>query len=193
MEFEQLVRANRSYRRFQENAAVSMETLQRLIELARDTPSAANLQPLRYVLSCTPEMNERIFETLVWAAYLKDWKGPVPGERPAAYIVILGDKEVASRIDCDHGIVAQTILLGAVDQGLGGCMLGAIDRKKLQETLQLSEQYEIKLVLALGKPDETSLVEPLGPEGSIRYYRDAQDVHHVPKRSLDELILGTYA
>ena len=107
--------------------------------------------------------------------------------------MILGDKEVASRIDCDHGIAAQTILLGAVEKELGGCMLGAIDRKKLQETLKLSEQYEIKLVLALGKPAETSLVEPLGPDGSIRYYRGHARGAPCPKRGLDELILGTYA
>lgn len=193
MQFDELVRNNRSFRRFKEEKSVTLETLQELVELARYTASAANLQPLRYVLSCSADMNGRIFETLGWAAYLKDWNGPAAGERPAAYIVILGDKEVAGRIDCDHGIAAQTMLLGAVARGLGGCMLGAINRKHLQEALGLSEQYEIKLVLALGEPAEKCVVEPLGPDGSIRYYRDALNVHHVPKRGLDEIVLATYA
>lgn len=193
MQFEEIVRTNRSYRRFEESTTVQESTLRELVDLARYTASAANLQPLRYVLSCASDMNGRIFETLGWAAYLKDWKGPAVGERPAAYIIILGDKEVAGRIDCDHGIAAQTILLGAVARGLGGCMLGAVNRKKLQEILGLSEQFEIKLVLALGKPAETAVVEPLGPDGSIRYYRDAMNVHHVPKRGLEEIVLATYA
>ena len=193
MQFDEMVRTNRSYRRFQENAAVSLETLKELVDLARITASAGNLQPLRYVLSCEAAMNTRIFETLGWAAYLKDWKGPLLGERPAAYIVILGDKEVSSRIDCDHGIAAQTMLLGAVARGLGGCMLGALNRKQLQDVLELPGQYEIKLVLALGKPVETCVVEPLGPDGSIRYYRDGQDVHHVPKRGLEQIIVATHA
>ena len=193
MDFEEIVRTNRSYRRFREYTKVPLDTLTQLVDLARYTASAANLQPLRYILSCSTEMNERIFETLGWAAYLKDWKGPLPGERPSGYVVILGDKEVAGRIDCDHGIAAQTIMLGAVDRGLGGCILGAVNRKKLQEILELSDQYEIKLVLALGKPAETSVVEPMGPDGSIRYYRDDKNVHHVPKRSLEELVLATYA
>ncbi len=162
MDFEEIVRTNRSYRRFREYTKVPLDTLTQLVDLARYTASAANLQPLRYILSCSTEMNERIFETLGWAAYLKDWKGPLPGERPSGYVVILGDKEVAGRIDCDHGIAAQTIMLGAVDRGLGGCILGAVNRKKLQEILELSDQYEINWFWLWASPRRLPLSNPWG-------------------------------
>ncbi len=142
------------------------------------------------MLSADPAMNARIFPALGWAGYLRDWDGPVEGERPAAYIVILLDTAISKTTDCDHGIAAQSIMLGATERGLGGCMIGSIKRPVLREVLGLDEQYEIKLVLALGKPAETVEIEPIGADGSIRYWRDADSVHHVPKRALDDLILG---
>lgn len=183
-----LIRANRSYRRFYQDKAVSKETLRELIELARLSPSGANLQPLKYVLSTDPKKNAAIFSTVAWAGYLKDWPGPEEGERPAAYIIVLGDTSVSKSFGCDHGIACQSILLGAVERGLGGCMIGSINRDALREALSIPEQYEILLVLALGVPKETVEVE-MPKAGNIRYYRDSDGVHHVPKRSLDEIIL----
>jgi len=187
-----LVRKNRSYRRFHQNVPVDLETLRALVNLARLSASGANLQPLKYVLSVEPETNARIFPHLRWAGYLKDWGGPAEGERPSAYIVILGDTEIRKSFGCDHGIAAQSIMLGATEQGLGGCMIASIDHTGLRQTLGIPEQYEILLVLALGKPRETVVLEEVGPDGDIRYYRDAADVHHVPKRSLNELIVAHY-
>lgn len=184
-----LVHRNRSYRRFVESLRIEETALRELVNLARLTASAANLQPLRYILSSDPERNTRIFGCLAWAAYLKDWKGPTEGERPAAYIVVLGDTSVSAKIDCDHGIAAQTILLGAVERGLGGCMLAAIDRDRLRQELRIPKRYKILLVIALGKPAETVVLDPVGADGSIRYWRDDQGVHHVPKRGLGETIL----
>jgi nitroreductase len=186
---EDLIRQNRSYRRFHQDVPVALETLRALVYLARLSASAANLQPLKYVLSSDPQVNARIFPHTRWAGYLEDWPGPEEGERPAAYIVILGDTGIGKSFDCDHGIAAQSILLGATERGLGGCILGAIDRDGLRQTLEIPEQYEILLVLALGKPSETVVIEEVGPSGDIKYYRDAEGVHHVPKRSVDELIL----
>jgi nitroreductase len=183
-----LVRANRSYRRFYQDKSVSEETLRELIELARLSPSGANLQPLKYILSVDAEKNAAIFPTLAWAGYLKDWPGPEDGERPAAYIIVLGDTNVSKSFGCDHGIACQSILLGAVEKGLGGCMIGSINRDKLRETMSIPEQYEILLVLALGVPKETVKVEA-PKDGDIRYYRDSDAVHHVPKRTLNEIIL----
>ena len=120
---------------------------------------------------------------------MRSWSGPAEGERPSAYIVILGDTEIRKSFGCDHGIAAQSIMLGATERGLGGCMIGSIKRDALRETLEIPERYEIQLVLALGKPAETVVLEDVGPDGSIKYYRDEEDAHHVPKRSLDELIL----
>ena len=187
---QDLIAANRSYRCFFEKEAISCETLRDLIDLARLSASGANRQPLKYMFSCTPERNERIFPLLAWAGYLKDWPGPAEGERPAAYIVILGDTKISASFGVDHGIAAQSILLGATERGLGGCIIASIQRQALSEALNIDPRYEILLVLALGKPKETVVVEPVGPDGDIKYWRDEQGVHHVPKRDLDKLILG---
>jgi nitroreductase len=189
---EDLVRKNRSYRRFHEDDPVDLETLRALVDLARLSASGSNLQPFKYIVSCDPETNARIFPHTRWAGYLKDWGGPAEGERPAAYVVILGDTEIRKSFGCDHGIAAQSIMLGAAERGLGGCMIGSIDRDGLRQTLDISQHYEILLVLALGKPKEKVVLEDVGPDGNIKYYRDDEDVHHVPKRSLDELILREY-
>ena len=186
---EKLVRQNRSFRRFHQDKPVSQETLKGLVNLARLSASAANLQPLKYALSWTPAKNALIFPCLAWAGYLKDWPGPAEGERPAAYIVILGDKSIAPQFGCDHGIAAQSILLGAREQGLGGCMLGSINRDLLRKNLNLPEKFEILLVLALGVPREQVVLEEVGPEGDIKYWRDQPGVHHVPKRRLEDIIL----
>ena len=133
-----IVLRNRSYRRFYEDHKIDSETLRDLIALARVTPSAANRQPLKYILSNSAEKNEKIFETLAWAGYLKDWPGPEPGERPSAYIVVLGDTEIIKDFSADPGIAMQTILLGAVEGGLGGCMFGSVKRSLLSENLDIS-------------------------------------------------------
>ena len=189
---EDLIRKNRSYRRFYQDVAVDLETLRALVNLARLSASGSNLQPLKYILSCEAETNARIFPHTRWAGYLKDWPGPAEGERPAAYVVILGDTEIRQSFRCDHGIAAQSIMLGATERGLGGCMIGSIDHDGLRQVLDIPDRYDILLVLALGTPKETVVLEEVGPDGDIRYYRDAQGVHHVPKRSLSELILREY-
>ena len=185
----ELIRKNRSYRRFDQQFEIDAVTLRELVELARLSASGANRQPLKFVLSAGKEHNERIFSCLHWAGYLRDWDGPVAGERPAAYIVILGDTEVNRSFGVDHGIAAQSIMLGATERGLGGCILGAVNREELREVLALPTRYEILLVLALGKPSEEVVIEE-ATSGNIEYWRDENEVHHVPKRSLDELILS---
>jgi nitroreductase len=186
----ELVLKNRSYRRFHQQIPVSLETLRELVDLARVSASGANLQPLKYILSCDPTINALIFANLAWAGYIKDWPGPQEGERPAAYIIILGDKTVSQSFGCDHGIAAQSILLGATEMGLGGCMIGSVNRTELSPALALPAEYQILLVIALGKPKETVVLEVVGPDGDIRYWRDEHAVHHVPKRSLSEIIVG---
>jgi nitroreductase len=184
-----LVVRNRSCRRFDEDFTVERQTLADLIELARLSPSAGNLQPLKYILSCTPAKNTLIFPHLAWAGYLKGWLGPREGERPSAYVVILRDNETGDAFGCDHGIAAQSILLGAVEQGLAGCTIGSIDRQALRTALEIPDRYEILLIVALGKPRETVVIEQIGAEKDIKYWRDPTGVHHVPKRPLQELII----
>jgi nitroreductase len=188
-----LIKANRSCRRFYENQTVELEILKELVDLARLCASAANFQPLKYILACRPETNAEIFSCLAWAGYLKDWPGPEPGERPAAYIVILGDTAISKDFGCDHGIAAQSILLGARARGLAGCIIGSINRDRLREILNIKSHLQILLVLAIGKPREKIVIESVGPDGSIRYRRDAEGVHHVPKRPLKEVIVASFA
>ena len=190
--FAELVKENRSCRRFYEDHAVEPETLKELVSLARISASAANLQPLKYILSSDPRKNAEIFSCLAWAGYLKDWPGPEAGERPAAYIVVLGDTSISKSTDCDHGIAAQTILLGAREKGLAGCMLGSIDRNALRDHFNIPSQLKILLVLAIGKPREKVVLETVGSDNSIRYWRDNEGVHHVPKRKLEEIIAAEY-
>ncbi len=185
----ELIEKNRSYRRFHQNVPIDRKTLEQLVELARRCPSAANRQPLKFILAGDPELNALIFPHLAWAGYLTDWPGPADGERPAAYIVILGDTEITRSFGCDHGIAAQSILLGAVELGLGGCMIGSIQRDKLREVLKIPQRYEILLVLAIGKPKETVVLETAKSPNDIKYWRDSAGVHHVPKRPLTELIV----
>jgi nitroreductase len=189
---EELIKKARSVRRFKQDEEVTCETLRKLINLARLSPSAGNIQPLKYILSCEPEKNEKIFSTLAWAAYLKEWPGPREGEKPAAYIIITGDTELSKNFLCDHGIAAQSIVLGAQDKGLGACILGSIKRDKLREMFSIPAQYEMLLVIALGRPAEEVVIEEAKEGESIRYWRDEKSRHHVPKRKLEEIIIETY-
>jgi nitroreductase len=187
-----LIGKNRSFRRFYQHQPIELQTLRELVDLARLSASAANLQPLKYILSSSPEKNALIFPNLTWAGYLRDWPGPDEGERPAAYIIILGDTEISKSVDCDQAIAAQSILLGATEKGLGGCIIGSIRREQLHKALDISSRYEILLVIALGKPREKVVIETVGADGDIKYWRDGKGVHHVPKRALDEIIIGQF-
>ena len=184
-----LVIKNRSYRRFDQSTPIGLDALKELVELARLSASASNLQALKYFLSCDTTRNALIFPTLGWAGYIDDWPGPAEEERPTAYIIILGDTSIAKHFHCDHGIAAQSILLGATEKGLGGCIIASVDRDRLRTALGIADHLEILLAVALGKPAEKVVLDPLGPDGDIRYWRGDDDIHHVPKRSLADIIL----
>jgi len=183
-----LILKNRSYRRFFQNEKINREQLLEWIDLARLSASGRNSQSLKYVVSSDDLFNAQIFEHLAWAGYLKSWAGPVEGERPAAYIIMLHDKSIAQNYFCDDGIAMQSMLLGATEAGFGGCMVYSLNRNKLRELLNLNDQFDIIGVLALGKPKETVVIDDM-IDGDIKYWRDENQVHHVPKRPLDEIIL----
>jgi nitroreductase len=184
----ELIAKNRSYRRFYEDANIDLHTLKSLVDLARMSPSTRNLQPLKYIISNGMETNKKIFTTLAWAGYLKDWNGPVEGERPSAYIVVVVDKNITQgKPEHDEGIAAQSILLGAVEQGLGGCIIASVKRQELAEILNIDGQYEIALVIALGKPKEKVVITEV-KDNDIKYFRDENTVHYVPKRSIDDIV-----
>lgn len=184
-----LILKNRTRRRFYEDDPVSAETLRELVDLARLSASGANKQPLKYMLACTPERNALVFPNLAWAGYLPEWGGPPEGERPAGYIILLCDTMISQDPGIDPGIAIQSIMLGAVERGLGGCIIASVNRDALRQALDIPAQYTILFVLALGKPREEVVIDPVGPDSDIRYWRDAGGTHHVPKRALEDVII----
>ncbi len=184
----ELLMQNRTFRRFDESVRISEEELRTWVEMVRYVPSTANNQALKYRLVCDEETCAKTFATLGWAAYLTDWQGPAEGERPAAYVVVLCDHTIAKEKPIDDGICAFTITLAASEAGYGACILANVKRDELAKALDIdTERFAIDLVIALGKPAEK--VKLVDATDSIRYYRDEQDVHVVPKRPFDELLV----
>ncbi len=193
MVVSELVKKARTYRRFDESFSLSYATLRPVLNNLRYISSARNAQPLRYILSLNRQMNSRIFTTLRWAGYLKDWDGPGEGERPVAYLVVMADRTISQDnfVYFDAGIAIQTVMLQLAELELGGCTIAAIDKSALREILQIDERFEILCVIAMGKPKEKVVIVDV-KNGDIRYYRDEEGTHYVPKRSLDELIYRVF-
>ena len=183
-----LIEKNRSYRRFDQTVEISKEHLLEWINLARLSASGRNAQPIKYIISNTEEKNDKIFSTLAWAGFLTNWEGPKQGERPAAYLIQLLDTNISNQFYCDDGIAAQSILLGAVEAGFGGCIFRSINKTKLTQRLNIPPEYEIINVIALGKPIEKVVVEEI-KNSDYKYWRDENGVHHVPKRPVSEIVL----
>ncbi|PKP42344.1 MAG: nitroreductase [Bacteroidetes bacterium HGW-Bacteroidetes-10] len=180
-------RQNRSYRRFFQNENISEEQLMMMVDAARLSPSSRNVQPIKFYICNDRDMNDRIFPNLGWAGYLKEWDGPVEGERPSAYIILLHDTSISQGYSCDNGIFAQSILLQAVDLGFGGCMIATFKKDEITQLLRLPKYLTPIMVIALGKPKEVVVIDDI-KMGDVKYWRDAGNIHHVPKRTLDELI-----
>ncbi len=188
MDFYSLVKKTRSFRRFDESRRIDEHDLIQLVDTARFAPTGANKQPLKFIIVKSPEKCNMLFPSTAWAGYLKDWAGPVKGERPVAYIILLGDNNAGSGFLTDLGIAAQTVVLAAAEKDIGACMIASIRREDIRRDFQIEERYEVLLVIALGYPVEKVVIEEVA-DGNIKYWRDKDEVHHVPKRSLDELIL----
>ena len=184
-----LIKKNRSYRRFDENSKIELNQLLSLVEAARFSPCAANLQKIKFYLSHEANDNAQIFANLNWAGYLRYWDGPETGERPGAYIFIIAPAVSTKYHHVDAGIAAQSILLCATEMGLGGCILASMDKDALHKTLQLPEDSEIVVAVALGIPAEKVVLEEVVDPDDIEYWRDDEGIHHVPKRSLKDLVI----
>lgn len=191
LKFKELVLKTRSYRRFRQDVKITPENMEYLIDLARNTPSARNAQPLKYVYSCDPLKNNEIFSCLKWAGALPDWDGPSEGEKPGGFIVMLLDTEISANPFWDPGIALQTIMLGASEMGLAGCPIANIESGRLANLLGLPKHFEICLVLAIGAPGEKVILEKFSGE-NIDYWRDQDGDHHVPKRPLEEIIFARW-
>ena len=187
-----LLKKDRSYRRFDESYKIENNTLKELVGLTRFCASGRNLQPLKYYIVNDLEKCDRLFPLLKWAGYFLDWDGPDEGERPTAYLIQCLDTELTKNYLCDDGLQLQTITLGATALGLGCCIIKSFNVVKLKEILNLDENLSPLYVLALGKPGEEVVIEDLKDfaEDSIKYYRTLDGMHHVPKRSLAELLIN---
>ena len=183
-----LAKKNRSYRRFYNDKKITMNQLTDIIETVRFAPCGGNNQLLRFMPVCNDADNEKLFKSLRWAGYLPEWDGPVKEEQPTAYIGVLTKAENANATNWDEGIAVQTMLLAAVEQGFGGCILANIDRAAIAEDFGIEEGLSIKLVVALGVPKEEVVIEDISYGTDIKYYRDEKQIHHVPKYELEELI-----
>src|SRR5665647_3927786 len=161
MNLKELISKTRSYRRFDEAYHIEDKTLKSLIDLARLSASGANKQPLKYLIFNSSKDCDRIFPYLSWAGYLTDCPGPDKGERPSGYIIMLGDRSISDIFGIDHGIAAQSIMLGATEAGLGGCIIASIKREELINELSIPDNLEILLVLALGRPVENVIIEEI--------------------------------
>ncbi|MFO7767888.1 MAG: nitroreductase family protein [bacterium] len=193
MTLRELILKTRSTRRFRQDREVTLAALREIADLARISASASNLQPLKFILSTDPSTNAAIFPHTAWAGYLEEWEGPPEGERPAAWVIILGDTTLRDTFGCDHGIAAWSMALGAAEKGLGTCIIGSLEVAGLREALEIPGHLRILLALGMGEPAEEIRLEDLqAPGGDIRYWRDREGVHHVPKRPLEELVLKTY-
>lgn len=186
----ELVEKSRSYRRFYEEEKVPRKVLEGLVDMTRFVPSTANSQALTYRIIDSEEEKEKIFPLIGWAGALPDWDGPEEGERPSAYVLICCDLSRGKNKMVDNGIAAQTIMLGAVEQGFGGCMILNFKRAEAAEALEIdTEKYSLDLLLALGKPKEKVVIVPAGEDGNLKYYRDENQVHYVPKRDLKDILM----
>jgi len=188
MDLKELLKKTRSFRRFFQQEKIDQNELRDMIDNVRFTGSPANLQPLKFIPVNNREINVKIFQQLKWAAYLKDWQGPEEGEKPAAYIVILGNRPMSLHINWDYGIALQTILLSAMEKGYGGCAIAACNKDKIREILDVPRELEVAVVVALGKPKEKVVIDDM-EKANVMYWRDENDIHHVPKRRTEELIL----
>jgi len=192
MTFKELVTKNRSYRGYDHTRLIEKQELAEMVDCARLAASSVNRQPLKYVLVYEPEKVTAVQNTTKWAKGLPELMLPHPGKEPTAFIVICQDLKISEntqRFIRDVGIVAQTILLAATEMGLGGCMIGNYNKGSLIEVLGLPSDIEPMLVVAIGKPDEEIRLVDVKSDGSVDYYRDENDVHYVPKRSLEDEII----
>lgn len=184
-----LLIADRSIRRFKEDVPIGKQTLKDLVELVRYCASGRNLQPLKYRLVFSPDECGKVYPHLKWAGYLRDWDGPTPGERPAAYLVQCLDMEITTNPLCDEGLQLQAITLGACALGIGACIIKSFNVAAIKDCLNIPSTLSPTYILALGYPAEGVTIESMSTPADYKYYRTPDGIHHVPKRPIEELIV----
>lgn len=188
---EVLIKKNRSYRIFDESYKISLEKIKEFLNVARFTSSGRNLQSIRFLPIIKDSQLNIVYDNIKWAGYLKDWDGPAKGQRPTAFILFLSDdnNKKSPTFDIDLGLACQSILLKAIEQDIGGCMIGAFNKKTISSRLNIPSNYNLELILALGKPDQKIIIEDINKNDDIKYWKGEKNIHHVPKIILDDLII----
>ncbi len=191
MNFEEIIFKRRTIRRFKQDP-ISLDILKKLVDFARVAPMAKNIQALDFIIVENAEIRNKLFQLIRWAGSLpEDQRTPESGREPAAYIILLVNKDVKpAYVDFDVGAAAENILLGAVNFGLGSCWMGAINFRKIKALFEIPDIYDIKQVISLGYPDEESTMEPFSD--SFTYWKTSDGKMHVPKRALDDIIFKIY-
>lgn len=186
-----LLKKDRSYRRFDENQIIDKKELLNLVDLTRYCASGRNLQPMKYYITNDRSVCDKIFPLLKWAGYLVDWEGPSEGERPTAYLIQCLNTNLTKNYLCDDGLQLQAITLGATAEGLGCCIIKSFNVLKIKEILNLPDYLEPLYVIAIGKPIEKVVIENMENKenDNIKYYRTSDGIHHVPKRTLNDLLI----
>ena len=185
MDVYNAILTRRSIRRFKQQP-IDKELLIKFVDAARVAPSAANLQPLEYVIVNDKKLCEEIFGTIGWAAYIKPKWSPNKGERPIAYIIIL-TKDIENKwYTRDVGLASENIVLMAESENIGTCILLNIDREKIQNVLKIPKSLHVDSAIALGYKNEHPVLEEF--KDSVKYWRDENEVLHVPKRKLNEIL-----
>ena len=185
---DELLLRNRSYRGYNKSFVVSEDMLRRIVAVCSRIPSARNQQALRFRLVTKGDESDIVLKNLKMGASLPQLHLPLPGTEPEAFIVVCSTKEEDSMVDIDLGIALQSMLLKAVEMGLGGLIIGAFNRVAIQEGLQMP--YRPLMLLAIGKPSEKIELVSIHNGESQTYYRDERGVHYVPKIKSDELIIN---
>lgn len=186
----QMIMKNRSYRRFDHSKKLGQIYFKALIDATRNTQSAANLQPLRYISVSLPENVDKIYPCMRWAGYLADWDGPIESERPVGYVIVLAEKGSSKFVQVDAGLAMQNMCMFAMAGGVGSCMIGNMDQEKIRELLEIDEKYDIIYAIAFGHPVEEVVLDEC--DGDVKYFRDADQVHHVPKRSFKDVLIKQF-
>ncbi len=191
MDLKQIIKANRSYRKFIHNEKIDEGIIMEWIDNARYVASSKNRQPVRFIIITESMEVQQICDHMQWARHLKNWQGPTKEQKPAALLVVCTDENINKNAQTDVGIITQTILLQAVNDGYGGCLLRSIDRKLIRNKFNLPENIAIDMVVALGKPDQSITLEEMDVNSdNTDYWEDENGVHHVPKRALVDFVLN---
>ncbi len=188
MELTKAILSRRTHRKFN-GKKVNRCDLVKLVEYARFAPMGANIQPLKYVIIDDELLVSKVFPLTKWSGY-EPHQSPTDEQKPTAYIAILGDTALKAdgKFDIDAGAAGTIICLAAEDMGVSSCWLGSIDRENISSLINLDNQYKLLYLIALGYSDQVA--RSVDAKDSIKYYTDKDGILNVPKRTLDEILIG---